>query len=66
MFYPSFLHIPSIAGAVIGILVGHSLWDWNHAIAILVALLIAGLGVWLSIWWGNRFFKSLKEESKKE
>lgn len=64
MLFPSFLHLPSIFGTIVGVVLVLGLWDFNPFLAVVVGLVCIILGFLLGIWWSNKFFESLKSNKE--
>ena len=60
MMFPSFLHIPSIAGAIIGGILAISFWGSNKPLAIILGVVCMILGVWLGMKLSDKFYKDTR------
>ena len=59
MMYPSFLHLPSIAGAIVGAILCVSLWDSNKPLAIILGVVCVSLGLWLGMKLSDKLYRDL-------
>ena len=61
MMFPAVLHLPSVFGTVLGIIIGAKLWEANPALAVFVGFVCLAVGWWFGMWWADKFFKSLSK-----
>lgn len=57
MMYPAMLHLPVVVGALIGGLLALWLWDTDPVLAVLVGMVLTGLGIWASIKLSDYFYR---------